>query len=330
MDLKFYQGKIILHLIDLCTRLSSAAIIPNKRPETIVEYLLKIWISVYGATDKFLMDNGGEFANTNVINLGEKFGIVIKTTAAYSPWSNGTIERHNQTLAGMLDKVLADTSCDLETALAWCVNAKNSLANINGFSPYQLSIGTNPRLPSTLTDDLPALTAPITSKSLGENLQALHKAREAFIQSENSDRIRRAISHNTRTSGDTKYITGDSVYYKRETSNAWHGPGRVLGQDGQQVLLKHGGYYVRVHRCRIQLVRNCDTTKQNQSEPENAHIKQAINDISDPTARSNNVQPFTDHPVDRNRHDVDILDHSEYEITITPDESIPAAAGHSF
>ena len=32
------------------------------------------------------------------------------------------------------------------------------------------------------------------------------------------------------------------------------GPGNVLGQDGQQVLIKHGSYYVRVHPCRIKLV----------------------------------------------------------------------------
>ena len=33
--------------------------------------------------------------------------------------------------------------------------------------------------------------------------------------------------------------------------NKWRGPAKVLGKDGQQVLLKHGGYYVRVHACRL-------------------------------------------------------------------------------
>ena len=44
---------------------------------------------------------------------------------------------------------------------------------------------------------------------------ALNKAREAFISSENSDKICCALSNNIRTSGDVKYITGDKVYYKR-------------------------------------------------------------------------------------------------------------------
>ena len=253
MDLKFYRGTIILHLIDVCTRLSAAIVVANKQPDTIIQALFQIWISVYGSTEKFLTDNGGEFANAKFINVGEKFGIAIKTTAAYSPWSNGMIERHNLTLANMLDKVLSDTSCSINTALAWCINAKNSLSNVHGFSPYQLAIGTNPRLPSTLTDNLPALTTDSTSKSLSENLQALHKAREAFIQCENSERIRRALSHNIRTSGDIKYVSGDSVFFKRDSSTEWHGPAKVLGQDGQQVLVKHGSYYVRIHPCRLRL-----------------------------------------------------------------------------
>ena len=40
MDLKFYQKKIILHLIDHATRLSVAQYIPNKLPSTIVDHAI--------------------------------------------------------------------------------------------------------------------------------------------------------------------------------------------------------------------------------------------------------------------------------------------------
>ena len=63
MDLKFYDKKIILHLIDVCTRLSAATMTKDKQPGTIIEAIFKIWISVYGSCEKFLVDNGGEFAN---------------------------------------------------------------------------------------------------------------------------------------------------------------------------------------------------------------------------------------------------------------------------
>ena len=124
----------------------------------------------------------------------------------------------------MLDKVLEETKCDLELPVAWCVNVKNSLSNIHGFSPYQLVISTKPKLPSVMSDRAPALTATPSSKAISNNLKALHKAREAFIASENSEKIRKALAHNIRTSGDIKYISWDHVYFKREDSREWHGP----------------------------------------------------------------------------------------------------------
>ena len=75
MDLKQIKGHWIMHMIDLCTRLSAAKFIPNKEPRTIINAIMEIWIQMWGAIDKILMDNGGEFANADVINLAEKFGI---------------------------------------------------------------------------------------------------------------------------------------------------------------------------------------------------------------------------------------------------------------
>ena len=183
----------------------------------------------------------------------ESMNITVKTTGAESPWSNGFVERHNLIISEMLDKVLEDGSCDFEVALAWCVNAKNSLQSVHGFSPFQLALGQNPRLPSVTDDKPPAYTPGSSTKALRDNLDAIHKARESFIQNESSERIRRALNHNVRTSSDTKFLTGDSVYYKRANERRWRGPGKVLGQDGQQVLIKHGSTYVCCHPCCISL-----------------------------------------------------------------------------
>ena len=268
MDLKFYNGNILLHMIDHATRLSASSVIPNKKPETIVKHIFDHWLQPYGTVKSFLSDNGGEFINKPFMELCETCGINIKTTAAESPWSNGLVERHNLIISEMLDKVLADTSCNINIGIAWCCNAKNSLENNKGFSPYQLAIGSNPTLPSISSDKLPALTNEPTFDIIRQNLNALHKAREAFIQAENSSKIKRALSHNIRSSGDVKYINGDSVYYKRLNNHGWHGPAKVLGQDGQQVLVKHGGSYVRVHPCRLQIIdtnnqiSSCESTEQ--------------------------------------------------------------------
>ena len=77
----------------------------------------------------------------------------------------------------------------------------------------------------------------------------------AFIAFENSEKIQRALHHNVRTSSEVKYITGDMILYKRNDSNEWQGPGIVIGQINQQVFVKHDSFYVRVHPCRLQLVK---------------------------------------------------------------------------
>ena len=65
-----------------------------------------------------------------------------------------------------------------------------------------------------------------SSKILRDNLNVLHSARKAFIESKNSERIKRALNHNTQSSGDTKYTTSGVVYYKEMTVNS----GKVLEQ----------------------------------------------------------------------------------------------------
>ena len=142
LDLKqFKPGIYMLHFIDHATRYSSGCIIRDKNPKTIVNGILLYWVKWFGTPQKFFWDNGGEFVNSDVIDLAEKCNIVIKTTAAESPWSNGLCERHNGLIGRNIHKVRLDTGCSLEIALAWSVSAKNCLANVYGFSPNQLVFG---------------------------------------------------------------------------------------------------------------------------------------------------------------------------------------------
>ena len=187
-----------------------------------------------------MFDNRGEFANKKFIEMCESMNIRFMLTAAESPFSNGLVERHNLILSEMLDKTSEDHNTDFELALAWCVIAKNSLANVHGFSPFQLALGQNPKLPSIFHDKPPALSPINTNKILTDNLLLLHRTRQAYIASESSEKICRALNHNVRTSGDIKYITGDSFYFKRANERRWREPGKVLGQDGHQVQVKYG------------------------------------------------------------------------------------------
>ena len=304
MDIKFIGGIPVLHMIDHATRYSMACRVKNKKPETIVDSVLNHWIRIFGSPQYFLTDNGGEFVNSILLELCEKFNIELKTTAAESAWSNGLCERHNAVIGDNVAKVMADCKCTIEVAIAWAICAKNCLSSVYGFSPNQLVFGRNCNLPSVSTDRLPAQNTTGVSANIAKHLLALHKARQAFIAQESCEKLRRALNKQTRSFSDVIYQNGDLVYYKRNNSIEWHGPGKVLGHDGSQYLLKHGGSYVRVHPCKMQLV---DSQKQvvpqshasTQSSDPHAqvknHISQAItNDASTQYSLDDNVESDSD------------------------------------
>ena len=105
---------------------------------------------------------------------------------------------------------------------------------------------------------MPALEGATSTQVVVDNLNVMYAARQIFIQIESSEKVKRALTHQIRTSGDDTYTTGDLVFYKRANSEQWHDLGTVIVQDGKQILVKHGSTYVRVHACRITHAINSD------------------------------------------------------------------------
>ena len=84
MDIKFYHGKPILHLIDHATRYSAASIVRYKDRDVIISKIFEIWISYFELLCQILSDNGGEFANGDFRIMGERLNTRIRNTAAES------------------------------------------------------------------------------------------------------------------------------------------------------------------------------------------------------------------------------------------------------
>ena len=168
MDLKEYvhNVKLILHLLDSATRYSSACIIESKHKNVIVKNVFRMWIAYFGTPLKFLSDNGGEFGNDVCREINEKLNVETLTTVTESPFSNGTVERHNGILYEAMVKTQKDEGCDSETALSWAISAKNSLQKHGGFSPNQLAFGHNINMPTVLTDKVLAFESTTSSEIL--------------------------------------------------------------------------------------------------------------------------------------------------------------------
>jgi hypothetical protein len=150
-------------------------------------------------------------------------------------------------------KTMEDAKVDMSTALAWAVSAKNALQNVNGYSPNQLVFGMNVNLPSVLTDRPPALES-TTSDIIRKKLAALHRARQNSNKTESREKIRKALRHQVRTFSEEHYETGDRVYFKRKNTKGWKGPAKVLGKEGNFVLIRLGNSFYRCHPCHIMKV----------------------------------------------------------------------------
>ena len=288
IDLKewSYSPKIwLLHIIDHSSRFSVSCVIKSKRKEVIVTKIFQHWITTFGYPNRILVDNGGEFANDEFMTFCENLNIRICTTAAESPWSNGLIERHNAVLGSTVSKTIEESNCDLELAVAWAISAKNALKNVHGFSPNQLVFGKNPNYPCAENNQAPALENKTSSQVVAANLNALHSARKRYVELESSEKIQRALRKNIRNYSDQVYQSGDVVFYKRSKTKTWKGPGTVIGFDGQQIVIKHGSFVVRVHSCNVRLkneyTEGNDLTSGQNKKSENAISHNEKEDISD-------------------------------------------------
>ena len=257
MDLKVWKKGMnnsiyILYLIDMFSRFTTARVINNKNPETIIDNVIQMWVgNGFGAPSKFIADNGGEFANKEYKEMCESLNIEVLHTAAESPWQNGLCERNHAVVDRCVEKILEDDpKLPLSQAISWGINAKNCLQMWNGFSSYQLVFGQNPNLPNVMINKLPALEGTTSSEIVASHLNALHSARRAYIEVESSEKVRRALKHKIRANT-TKFSMGDKVFYKRDGNNKWKGPGKVIGQDGKIVFVRQGNVYVRVSTNRL-------------------------------------------------------------------------------
>ena len=185
--MKDIKGNRILHLIDLFSKYSVAVRVPYKESSTIINTIFKYWVAYFGCPSNVLTDNGCEFDNQYFCDMFQNLNIIVRTTGAESPWSNGVCERYNGVIEECIIKTLEDTKCSFDVAVAWAVSAKNTLNTVHGFSPNQLVFGKNPSLPSVALNKPPALEGVTACDVVAENLNALHAAHKAYIARESPE-----------------------------------------------------------------------------------------------------------------------------------------------
>ena len=238
LDLKQYKfGKIsyISYAVDMFSRLTAATFIEHKNVKSVAEALLKCWISQagLGTMEMLHSDRGSEFLNEELTKLADYLMVKQTSKAAFSPNANGCNERNHAIVDAMMSKMLdADPDLNPEVVLAWCINAKNTLENYQGFSPAQIVFGRHPRLPNLMYSGPPGFEEVIMTKAVAQHINAMHLARESFIQCESSRLLRAALKARVfKTSNEIN--PGDWVYFKNHRK--WEGPLKVTTKDGKLI-----------------------------------------------------------------------------------------------
>lgn len=127
---------------------------------------------------------------------------------------------------------------------------RNSLAVHGCASPFQLVTGSQPRIPSVLSDYMPAMQEGHipTEEDLVHKiamLATLAASRAAFSRAEASQSVRRALNRRVQGDPGRVYQPGDVVRYWEQSEcssrRGIHGPATVVSQAGRVVRLRHGG-----------------------------------------------------------------------------------------
>ena len=250
LEIKDSAGRIydVLNIVDYGTTFEQAFIVReadiNGSPSSqkCLEAFTNGWVRPFGWPRYVALDRGSHNRGIFSFTLLKK-GVRIRSAALESPEQIGRVERRNQTLKRLIDKVVKETSAtgrsDMEMILTECIVTINEMTRHGGFAPVQWVLSRFPRSPATLGDedermDIGAIQAHVdgpTSFALQSEYRL--QARKAFVQWDCGRRVQRGILRNA-APVPGPYKVGDIVSYRRqprstETGTQWSVGSRIIG-----------------------------------------------------------------------------------------------------
>lgn len=110
-------------------------------------------ITTYGCPKKITTDRGTHFKNKELEENCKALGIELRFSTAYSPQTQGGVERFNKTLIETLNAYVAENPKDWAKYVPFVVFSYNAspMESLKGLSPFYLMFGQSPNLPSPLT-----------------------------------------------------------------------------------------------------------------------------------------------------------------------------------
>ena len=150
-------NQFILTVVDHFSKWAEAVPLANHTAPVVARALMVHVFSRFGVPRQLLSDQGPEFESELFAQLMRWLEIDKLRTTSYKPSTNGVAERFHRTLNSMLGKVVCDSQRDWDERLPLVMAAyRASPHNSTGFSPNQLFLGRENRMPLDLLMGLPA------------------------------------------------------------------------------------------------------------------------------------------------------------------------------
>ena len=163
----------VLVVVDHFTQYVQAFVTKNHTARTTAWVLYKNYFSVFGFSQRLMLDQGTEFCGKVIVAMCSLLGIEKIHTTPYHPQTNGSAERVHQTLQHMIGKL------DLEKRRKWpahigsIIIAYNSTRSlVTGYSLSYLMFGHRPRLPIDLL--FPTHQMQMLTRTIDEYIASLY------------------------------------------------------------------------------------------------------------------------------------------------------------
>ena len=120
-------------------RYTRAYVTEDQKALTVAKTLYEGFISIFGAPERILTDEGKAFTNEVVEQLCSQFRISQLTTTAYHPQGNSQVEQAHQTLGRMIGKLEDKYKGQWPRHLSKLTHVYNSTrSDVTGYSPHFL------------------------------------------------------------------------------------------------------------------------------------------------------------------------------------------------
>ena len=251
----------VLVIVDYYTKWVEAFPLRDEKAETVARILFNEIFSRHGPPEYLHSDRGSNFMSSIVQSLSLLCGVQQTHTAAYSPKSDGQVERQIRTLSDMLAK-FSEENGNWHDFFYQCLLAiRTSVHATTGFSPYEILYGRAPRLMSDLCYGHPSTVLQQHPDSLKEFGERLRKVRKVVMENQRkASAAMKQYYDSKRNVGCSKFKAGDWVWIsvppgpRGKLDRKFDGPYLInkVG-DCDQLYIHREGYADKVNpdRCKL-------------------------------------------------------------------------------